>query len=342
MEEAVKILREFEENRYAPVYFLQGEEPYYIDLISNYIEKNALEESSKGFNQVIVYGKDVKLAEVLNHARRFPMMSDRQVVIVKEAQNMEKELGKADNQKMLEAYLKNPQPSTILVFCYKYKSLDRRKKFFKVLDKHAVVLTTKKLYESQIPGWIKKYFSDKGFTVTEKAVYMLADYIGNDLERLANEIDKMLINFKEPGGEIDDRLIQKYIGISKEYNPFELQKAIAYKDPLHVYRIIDYFAANPRDNPVIPIIGTLYSLFSRLLTLHHAKAYTQDAVAGTLNINRFFAKEYIAGLKNYPLPKVIRNIHYLRQADLYSKGVNNASLTEGQILKELAYKLLNA
>ncbi len=341
MESANIILRDLKENKYALVYFLQGEEPYYIDLISNYIEENALDEASKGFNQVIMYGKDVRLPDVLNHARRFPMMSERQVVIVKEAQNMESELGKADSQKMLEAYLKNPQPSTILVFCYKYKKLDKRRKLYKELEKHAVVLSTKKLYESQLPEWIRNYFTTKGFTVAEKAVHMLADHIGNNLERLSNEIDKMLINFKEPR-EIDDRLVQKYIGISKEYNPFELQKAISYKDPVRVYEIINYFAANPRDNPVIPIIGTLYSLFSRLLVLHHRKAYTEDAIATVININRFFAKEYIAGLKNYSLQKVIKNIHYLRQADLYSKGVDNASLSEGQILKELAFKLMNA
>lgn len=341
MEEAGKILRDIKENRYAPVYFLQGEESYYIDLISDYIEGHALDEASRGFNQVIVYGKDVKLPDVLSHARRFPMMSERQVVIVKEAQNMDGEFRKAFGEKMLENYLKNPLPSTILVFCYKYKSLDKRKKLYKLLLKHSVVLTTKKLYESQLPEWIRNYFKARDFSVTEKAVHMLADYIGNDLERLSNEIDKMLINFKEPR-EIDDRLIQKYIGISKEYNAFELQKAISYKDPLSAFKIIDYFSANPRDNPIIPIIGTLYSLFSKLLILHASKAYSEDAVASTIRINRFFAKEYIAGLRNYPLQKVVRNIHDLRQADLYSKGVDNASLSESQILKELTYKLLNA
>ena len=341
MEDVNKLLRDFKENRYAPVYLLQGEESYYIDLISDYIEEHALDEAARSFNQVIIYGKDVKVPDVLNHARRFPMMSDRQVVIVKEAQNMESDLKKANSEKMLEAYLKNPQPATILVFCFKYKSIDKRKKLYKLFLKHAVILNTKKLYDSQLPEWIRNYFGSRNLKITEKAVHMLADYIGNDLERLSNEIDKMLINFKDPV-EIDDGLIQKYIGISKEYNAFELQKAISYKDPVKTYKIINYFAANPRANPIIPIIGTLYSLFSKLLLLYSNKAFTEDAIASAIHINRFFAKEYIVGLRNYPLQKVVKNIHYLREADLHSKGVDHASLTEAQILRELAFKLLNA
>lgn len=319
--------------------FLQGEEPYYIDRITDFVEKNALDEAAKGFNQVVVYGKDVKVNDVLTHARRYPMMSDRQVVIVKEAQHME-DLNKEEGTKLLEHYLKNPQPSTILVFCYKYKTLDKRKKLSKAIDKLSVAFTSKKPYDNQVPSWIKRYISEGNQQITDKAVEMLAENIGNDLERLSKEVDKMLINLK-PGTVIDDHIVQRFVGISREYNAFELQRAIVYKDILKANKIAAYFEANPKSNPIIPVIGVLYSLFSKLLTLHYSNAKNEKEIASALKINPFFAKEYKAGIHNYNPAKVISNIHHLRKADLLSKGVYNASLTDGQILKELVFQLMH-
>jgi DNA polymerase-3 subunit delta len=339
MTESQRLLEDMKSNKYAPIYFLQGEEPYYIDLICEFVEQNALQESERGFNQVVVYGKEITMSDILTHARRFPMMSDRQVVIVKEAQNII-DFGKEEGAKLFEHYLDHPQPSTILVFCYKYKTLDKRKKLTKTIEKQAVVFNSRKLYDNQVPAWISQYLAYRNFPITDKAVEMLAENIGNDLVRLSKEIDKMLINV-QPGAEIDDHAIQRFIGISREYNAFELQKAIVYKDILKANKIAAYFEANPKNNPVIPVIGVLYSLFSKLLVLHHSKVKNEKEIAGALKINPYFAREYKVGINNYNLPKILQNIHYIKNADLMSKGVYNASLSDGQILKELVFKLLH-
>ena len=339
MKEANQILNNLRVGQYAPVYFLQGEEPFYIDLISDIIEDKALDEAAKGFNQIVLYGKDVSISDVLNNARRFPMMSDRQVVIVKEAQNLS-DLGKEAGDNMLKAYLEKPLPSTILVFCYKHKKLDRRKAIAKVLEKHAVFFTSNKLYDNQVPDWIRDYFQQKDFPITNKGVFMLAEYIGNNLERLSNEIDKMLINFKEKV-EINDHIIQKYVGISKEYNAFELQKAVAFRELVKANKIINYFESNPKNNPVIPIISILYNFFSKLLVLHVTNDKSDMNLASVLKVNRFFVKDYTTAARNYPPQKVVNIIHDLRYADLQSKGVNAANIPDGQILKELVFKILH-
>ena len=339
MKEANQIIKNLSAGQYAPNYFLQGEEPYYIDLISGLIERNALDESAKGFNQVILYGKDVRMSDVLNNAKRFPMMSDRQVVIVKEAQNI-LDLGKEAGDKQLIQYLENPLPSTILVFCHKHKKLDRRKVLFKALDKHAVMLTSNRLYDNQVPDWIRAYFAQKEFKITDKGVFMLAEYIGNNLERISHEIDKMLINFKEKV-EIDDHLIQKYIGISKEYNVFELQKAVVSREITKANKIINYFDSNPKKNPVIPIISILYGFFSKLLVLHGTADKSDNNLASKMNVNRYFLKDYLIASRNYPPQKVVSVIHDLRHADLQSKGINAANLPDGQILKELVFKIMH-
>lgn len=336
---AESVLKELKAGRYAPVYFLQGDEPYFIDKISDYIEKHALSEAEKGFNQMVMYGKDVDVATVLNNARRFPMMAERQVVIVKEAKDIQ-DLNRQEGQSMLESYAKNPQPSTVLVFCHKYKTLDGRKSMAKVLDKHAVFVTTKKLYDNQLPDWINSYVNETGFSIERKAAFMLAEYIGNDLERLANEIDKVLINFQEKV-QIDAALIQKYVGISKEYNVFELQKALTVRDVVKANRIVQYFEANPKNHPVIPMIAMLFSFYSRLLMIYHSGERSEAGIAKLLKINPFFAKEYLVAIQKYNLPLVIRNISFLRQADLQSKGVDSGSISEGQLLKELIFKLLH-
>jgi len=339
MKEAFQILKNLHAGQYAPIYFLQGEEPYYVDLISDYIEKNALDESARGFNQIILYGKDVRVGDVLNNAKRFPMMSERQVVMVKEAQNIV-DLGKDDGIQPLVQYLENPLPSTILVFCHKHKKLDRRKALSKSLEKHAVLLTSNKLYDNQLPDWIRDYFRQKEFKITDKSVFMLAESIGNNLERLSNEIDKMLINFKEKV-EITDQIIQKFIGISKEYNAFELQKAVALKEIVKANKIINYFEQNPKNNPVLPIISILYSFFSKLLILHGTRDKSDNKLASVMKVNRFFIRDYTTAARNYPVQKVVDIIHNLRHADLQSKGVNASNLPDGQILKELIFKILH-
>jgi len=336
------VLKSLRNQEYAPVYFLQGEEPFYIDQIADYIENNALKESERGFNQMVMYGKDVDVSAVLNNAKRYPMMSERQVVIVREAQDIS-DLNNKNGQTQMEAYLKNPMPSTILVLCYKYKTFDKRKALGKLLEKHAILVESKKIYDNQLPQWIARYVKDKGFDIEDKAVQMLADYIGNNLERLTNEIEKVLINYKQGDeeGKMSPAAIQKYIGISKEYNVFELQKALAVKDVLKANQILKYFESNQKANPIIPVIALLFTFFTKLLLVHEASDKSERGLAAVLKINPFFAREYRIASVNYPLPKVIRNIHYLRLADQYAKGIDNQGGSDAQILKELLFKLMH-
>jgi DNA polymerase III subunit delta len=333
------VIKEMKTGKYSPIYFLQGEEPYYIDLIADHIEENAIDKSARSFNQVVVYGKDVNMSQILNHAMRYPMMSDRQVVIVREAQDIA-DLGKDDGQRLFENYIKNPQPSTILVFCHKYKTLDGRKTLGKTLDQLAVVVNSKKLYDNQIPEWISSYLSAKGYSISDKAKQMLTDNIGNNLDRLSNEIDKMLINIKEIK-EIDPGMIQKYIGISKDFNVFELQKALTVKDAFKANQIINYFAANTKSNPIIPIIAILFAFYSKILLIHHAKDKSESNLSKVLGMSPYVLREYTLAARNYPLGKVINSIGHIRTADLQSKGIGAGSVSEGQILKELVFKLLH-
>lgn len=333
------VIKDLKNNKYSPVYFLHGEEPYYIDLIAGMIEERALDEAAKGFNQMIMYGKDVNMSAVLNNAKRYPMMSDRQVVIIREAQEIQ-DLVKEDGQKMLESYLKNPQPSTILVFCHKYKTVDGRTSLAKVLDKHAILVHSKQLRDYQVPDWIESYIREKGFTISTKAKQILAEHIGVNLQRLSNEIDKMLINCREKC-EIDPAMIQKYVGISKDFNVFELQKALALKDAFKANQIVNYFGANPKVNPAIPVIAFLFTFHTKLLLAHHSKDLSESGLAKTLGLPFMAAKEYAVAVRNYPLTKVIRNIQHLRRADMQTKGIDCAAISDGQILKELVYNLLH-
>ncbi|UII25245.1 DNA polymerase III subunit delta [Fulvivirga maritima] len=333
------ILSDLKNKKYSPVYFFQGEETYYIDLLTDYIEDNVLTDTEKGFNQIILYGRDVQMNEVLTNARRFPMMAERQVVIVKEAQNIS-DINKESGQKLLIDYIKNPVGSTILVFAHKNKSLDKRKSLGKLIEKHAVALTTKKLYDNQVPAWVEKYLKSKGFSATTKAIQMLSDSIGNDLERLANEVDKILINYKEKI-EINESIVQKYVGISKDYNVFELQKALIAKDVVKANQIINYFEANDKKNPIIPIIAVLFSFYSKLLMVVGSKDRSERNLASVLKVNPYFVKDYLLAARNYSPAQVINNIHYIKDADLKSKGVGNASASDGQLLKELVFKLLH-
>lgn len=336
---AEQILSDLKGGNYAPVYFLHGDEPYFIDLVSNYIEKNALEESEKGFNQQILYGKDVKLDQVVSAARSFPMMGQRQVIIVKEAQNLD-EFGSSDfDFSLFTSYLESPQASTVLVFCYKHKKLDKRKKIVKALTKHTVLLESNKIYENKVPDWISQYVKSKGHSINRQALMLLTEYIGNNLERLSNEIGKVLVNFKEPS-EITESLIQEYVGINKDYNIFELQAAVTKGNVLKANQILNYFASDPKTHPAIVSIGFLHSFFTKVLLIHHSQDKSERGVAATAGVNPFFAKDYIVAMNRYNLNKTIQNLAFIFQADLMYKGVT-ANLNDAEVMKELVYKLMH-
>lgn len=334
-----EILSNLKKNHYAPVYFLQGDEPFFIDQLADYIEKNALDESLKSFNQVVVYGRDTDLATIIGHAKGFPMMAERKVIIVKEAQDLSA-LNKEQGEKLLIPYLENPQPSTVLVFAHKYKSLDKRKKVGKSFDKHAVLMNSAKMYDNQVPGWIEGWIKDQGWKINQNALHLISENIGNNLSRIANEVDKMLVNMTD-GETITVDHVHKYIGISKEYNVFELQKALAFKNALKANQIVDYFQSDPKSNPLIPIIANIFSFYNKIMLVHHSPNKNDKHLASLLGVHPFFVKEYLMASRNYSLGKLVMNIHHIREADMKSKGIDFPSQSEGEILKELVFKLLH-
>ncbi len=333
------VLESLKKRQFAPLYFLQGEEVYFIDQISDFIEKHALADHEKGFNQVVCYGKDLTTGGVVTQARRFPMMAERQVVIVKEAQEIA-DLNTEKGQQLLEAYAQRPVPSTILVLAYKHKTLDGRRALAKTLDKTALLVDCKKLYDDKIPGWVAAFVQEQGYRIHPKAAQLLADSIGNDLSRLSSEVDKLLINFP-PKTEITADHVQQFVGISKEYNVFELQNALIRRDALKANQIIRYFAANPKNNHPLQIVAALFSFFTKLLLLHSQADRSEGGVARVLGVNPFFVKDYLLAAQAYPLPKVTKIIYYLRIADLQAKGVDAGSMDEAAILQELIWKILH-
>ncbi|MCW5912192.1 MAG: DNA polymerase III subunit delta [Cyclobacteriaceae bacterium] len=335
---ARKILDKLKSKKYDPVYVLQGEETYYIDLISNYIESNVLTDAEKSFNQVVVYGKDVNVNAILTHARRFPMMAERQVVIVKEAQDI-LDLQKEAGAKQLLDYLQRPVPSTLLVFCHKHKSFDKRKELGKKIEQLTVAATFKKPYDTQLGEFIYEYIAGKNYKMDDRAVQVLAEYVGNDLNRLANEIDKVVIN-TQPGQTITADMVMAHVGISKEYNIFELQKALIRKDRLQVAKIVNYFEANTKKNPAIPLVAFLYSFFSKLLIAHSASDKSEKGLVTALKISPFIARDYSSALRSYSLVQVVASITLLKQTDLKLKGVDSGDASEGQLLRELALRLM--
>ncbi len=336
------VIKALKENEYAPLYLLHGEEPFYIDLISDFVENNALQEQEKGFNQIILYGKDVSAADIVNNAKRFPMMSDKQVLIIKEGQNVNG-LNNKNNEDILVRYLDNPLPSTILIFCFKNARMNKTKRLYKSFDKNGIVVESNKIKEDNIPDWTQNYVTGKGHTIGMKAAMIFAEHVGNDLERLSNEIDKLLINFSEKT-EITPVHIDKFVGISKDYNTFEFQRSIAVKDVMKANKIVRYFGANTKSHPVIPIISVLFGFFSRLMIYYHKKNMPEREIAKSMNLpwrSDFVPKEYKIAAKNYSLAKVIENIHYLKEADLMSKGVGISRVDDGEIVKELVFKLMH-
>ncbi len=328
-----EIMKELKSGKYRPIYFLMGDETYFIDKITNFIAQNALPPEQRAFNQIVMYGKDISVAQIDDTARRFPMMADRFVVIVKEAQNLR-------NIENLVYYVQKPLKSTVLVVNYKYKTIDKRKKLYKELNKNAVLFEAKKLYENQVPTWINKYLSEKKISIDPVATRLLIDHLGTDLEKIANEIDKLIIS-KEKGAKITSDDIEENIGISKEYNTFELQNALTDKDIVKANRIIKHFGANPKNYPLIMTINSLYYFFSKLLLIHSLKVKDKQSVASTLKVHPFFAQSYIKAAQAYNVEKLLYIISLLREYDLRSKGVDNASMPEGELLKELTFKILH-
>jgi DNA polymerase III subunit delta len=334
-----KILSDLKAGNYAPVYFLQGEEAFYIDLISDYIETRVLSDAEKGFNQVVVYGKDAAMATILTHARRFPMMAERQVVIVKEAQDIP-DLNKETGNKLLLDYVMKPVPSTILVICHKHKSLDKRRELGKKIDQYTVCLTTKKPYDNQLPEFVQEYGREKKISIEDRAVITLCEYVGNDLHRLANEVDKLSLALAD-GGSITPEQVMNQVGVSKEYNIFELQKALLQRDALTANRIVNFFESNTRKNPMIPAVAYLFSFFSKLLAATQAADKSEKGLVSELKISPYSAKDYSLGLRQYPTEKILENISAIKDADLRLKGVNTGSESEGQILRELVYRIMH-
>lgn len=330
-----QILSDLKSKKYKPVYFLMGDEPYFIDEITNYIQKDVLNETEQVFNQTVLYGKDIEAVAVIEASRRFPMMASHQVVIVKEAQNIR-------NIEELVHYVEKPLKSTILVVNYKYKTLDKRKKLYNAIEKNGgVVLNSEKLYEDKIPGWISKYLTQRGVAISPEAGALMAEFLGNDLSKIVNELSKLLITIPAGTRKITPDMIEKNIGISKEFNNFELQKAIVARDVLKANRIIDYFDRNPKDNPIIVTISSLFTFIAKIFTYHFLKDKSKGAVASALKINPYFVSEYELAAKRYTPAKLVEIIALLREFDLKSKGVGNSSATDGDLLKELIYKIIH-
>ena len=333
------VLKDLRAKEYAPVYFLQGEESFFIDAIIDFIENSVLSDSEKSFNQVVLYGKDVNMATILTHARRFPMMAERQVVIVKEAQEIQ-DINKESGSKLLLDYLNNPVPSTLLAFGHKHKTLDKRRALGKNIDKMAVSLTSKKVYDNQLPAFVTEYVVEKHAKIEEGGTQILCEYVGNDLSRLANEIDKLLITQKQGEVITADRVMAQ-VGVSKEYNIFELQKAIIKKDMLTATKIVRYFESNTRRNPLIPVVAFLYSFFSKLLLAAQAPDKSEKGLANALRVSPYAIRDYSQALRNYTLPKIVNNLSLIKETDLKLKGVDSGSTSDGQLFKELVYRIMN-
>lgn len=333
MDEAVQIVNTIKKGQISPIYFLFGEEAYYIDKISDYIGDKVLTEEEKGFNQMVLYGRDVSIDDIVGNAKRYPMMAERQVVIVKEAQHLSRTI------EQLCAYAENPQQSTVLVICYKYKKLDKRKKLFKIIKKNGVIFESKKLYENQVSDWLRKHLLSRGYTISHKASLLLVEYLGTDLSKISKELEKLKLALPQQT-EITPQHIEEHIGISKDYNNFELKRAIGERDMLKATKIINYFAQNPKDNPFILTITLLNSFFTQLLQYHGLSDHSPKNVASALRINPYFVNEIQSAARNYPMKKVSTIISSLREMDLKGKGVGTVTMSDADLLKELLYKII--
>lgn len=329
-----KILDDLKKKEYAPVYFLQGEEPYFIDQIVNYIDKKVLSEGEKSFNQVVLYGKETDFKQVVDQAMQFPMMSSHRVVIVKEAQSM-------STLDKLETYLKNPSPQTILVIAHKYKKVDKRKKgFWNAIKKNAVILETKKLYDNQVPQYITAMAKDNKLLIDNKTAFILSEHLGNDLSKIANEIDKLALNLPA-GSTIDANHIHEYVGISKEYNVFELQNALGQKNKAKAYAIIKYLSQHSKANPIQRNIGSFFNYFSTLFLAKKYEKADDRTFASKAKVNPYFAKDYKSAAGNYTMDQIKRAFKLIHEMDKSSKGVEVRRSTDMGIYQMFLFKLFS-
>ncbi len=330
-----EIARELKNRIYKPVYYLMGEESYYIDRISEYIAQTVLNENEKEFNQTIVYGADTDIATVINAAKRYPMMSKYQVVIVKEAQNIK-------NIEELVYYLQKPLDSTILVLCHKHGTLDRRKKLAAEIEKVGVLFESKKIKDAQLPGFISSYLKRRSVEIEPKASEMMAEFVGADLSRMAGELEKLIITLPREQKRITPEQIERNIGISKDYNNFELRNALVAKDVFKANQIIKYFEENPKTNPLQMTLSVLFNLFSNLMLAYYAPDKSEQGIANQLGLKSpWQSKDYMAAMRKYSGVKVMQIIGEIRYCDAKSKGVGNPSLEDGDLLRELVYKILH-
>ncbi|UYQ91571.1 DNA polymerase III subunit delta [Chitinophaga horti] len=326
-----EIIKDWKQKKFRPLYWLEGEEEFFIDQVVNYAEHQLLDEAEKGFNLTVLYGKDTDWASVINNCRRYPMFAERQVVILKEAQAMRDLL-------KLEPYIDQPLASTIFVVAHKQGKIDGRSKMAKLIKEKGVLLSTKKMYDNQLPAWVEAFVHSKGLAITQKACILLVDHIGNDLSRIANEIDKLLVNLPA-GKKIDEGDIEKYVGISKEYNVFELQNAVGQKDMGKVMRIVRYFAANPKASPIQMTIPALYNYFAKINLVFGVKGGEKE-IASALGVHPFFVKDYIAAAQKYGAADAERAILLLQQYNLRSIGINDSGVEDGELMKEMLFRIM--
>ena len=333
-ENAQEVIREIEAGKRYPIYFLMGEEPYYIDEISNRLLKLVLTESQQDFDQRILYGKDLSVAQLINEARRYPTLAPYQVILVREAQmirNFEEEF---------LLYVQQPMPSTILIINYKYKSLDKRRKLYSALEQSALLFESKKMYDNQIPAWITRFLSEQEIQIEAKAAQMLADFLGTDLGRIVGELEKLKLLLKTKPYKITAAMVELNIGVSKEYNNFELIDAIKQKDQFKAQQIPQYFARNPKNNAMVVTLIVLFDYFSKLLMYHYLPDKSSSNVASQLGIPPFLVKNYQQGAQHYNANKVVRNISLIRHYDARLKGFEQAALPESELLRELLCLLM--
>lgn len=331
---------------FKPVYFLQGEEPFYIDSISDYIAQHALTEDERSFNQTVLYGLDTDVATIVSEAKRFPMMAQRQVVIIKEAQRIRNLLPSGEDAKSeLVTYLQDPQPTTVLVFCHKYKKIDARKKLGKALkaavEENGVFFTSEKVKDWNLASWISNHVKALGYQINVQSSNILAEYLGNDLAKIDKELSKLFIDLKK-GESISPELIERNIGISKDFNVFELQDAILHRNVNKANRIVIHFSKNPNEHPIMKLTATLYGYFFKIILLQYLQKEkrTNEAVK-VLRINPYFLKDYELGARTFSPQKLKRIISYLRDADLKSKGIGSVSTNQGDLMKELVFKIMH-
>jgi len=327
-----KILADLKKQQFKTVYWLEGEEEFFIDQVIEYAEKNILSDSEASFNLTIFYGRDTSWPDLFNACRKYPMFSDKQVVILKEAQAMK------DVEK-LESYVEKPLSSTLLFVAYKGKKLDGRTKLAKLLKDKAVLLSTKKLYDNELPEWTSELIKSKGYSITNKALILLIDHIGNDLSRLNNEVNKLILNLDKRKNITEDD-VEMFVGISKEFNVFELQQAIANKDLYKAIRIIQYFESNPKAAPIQLIFPSLYNYFSKVQMIYSVPSRDEKTVAAAIGVNAYFVRDYLQTAMQFSSHEIERVLLLLHQYNLKGIGINDAGTTDAMLLKEMTVKMI--